>query len=240
MQCGCDCTQHEDEQQAAVREHHEADAALKRTDLRAWRMRNAARIVAEAEAAGEFVQETNIDPIRGAELSSCGACGNCPGFVVRYCTSLAHISDVMMWCAACGCGCEAHSVDAAWDEAERARQQQEEYFTQQRQDARRREAARARDQALGCTTADPERARALRMLGLRDGAGSREVAKAYKRLALRHHPDKQPKAASKDARARAARRFVEVTHAYRSLEAMLEADVAAAAAEPRSMASRHR
>ena len=72
MQCGCDCTQHEDEQQAAVREHHEADAALKRTDLRAWRMRNAARIVAEAEAAGEFVQETNIDPIRGAELHNVG------------------------------------------------------------------------------------------------------------------------------------------------------------------------
>ena len=216
--CGCPDTLHETEEQADAREQLEADEQLKRTDVREWRLRNAARLVAEAEAQGELVQSTAVDPIRGCELHDCGGCDGCPGFVIRYCTSLAHTSEVMMFCSNCGCGCDQHLMSTKWKAQEEDRKAEEERFYRHREETQRRIDAHYRAKLAQ----DSERTRHLRTLGLGARATGKAAARAYRRLALRFHPDKQRAGASDEARRQAAQRFVAVTEAFKKVSAMLE------------------
>eukprot|EP00793_Prasinoderma_coloniale_P002444 PRCOL_00001926-RA len=216
--CGCPDTLHETEEQADAREQLEADEQLKRTDVREWRLRNAARLVAEAEAQGELVQSTAVDPIRGCELHDCGGCDGCPGFVIRYCTSLAHTSEVMMFCSNCGCGCDQHLMSTKWKAQEEDRKAEEERFYRHREETQRRIDAHYRAKLAQ----DSERIRHLRTLGLGARATGKAAARAYRRLALRFHPDKQRAGASDEARRQAAQRFVAVTEAFKKVSAMLE------------------
>jgi hypothetical protein len=63
---------------------------------------------------------------------------------------------------------------------------------------------------------DSERARALRVLGIREGADARSVARAFRKLAAEAHPDRHPW--SSDAETHAfKRRFVELSAAYHYL-----------------------
>lgn len=79
--------------------------------------------------------------------------------------------------------------------------------------------ARARDRRPDASDAAPaERARALSMLGLDLGATAAEVHEAWKRLALRFHPDRHAGAPAAEKKALSLR-LVELTQAYQTLRA---------------------
>lgn len=65
---------------------------------------------------------------------------------------------------------------------------------------------------------DPARARALRVLGLDDGANREAVRRAFRARALKLHPDRFP-GASASERAHLMRRFAELSAAYHALVA---------------------
>jgi curved DNA-binding protein CbpA len=62
------------------------------------------------------------------------------------------------------------------------------------------------------------RARAARLLGISEDAGGDEVRRAFRRAALRLHPDRHPHAPTAE-RKRLERAFTEVTRACRLLGA---------------------
>lgn len=68
----------------------------------------------------------------------------------------------------------------------------------------------------GGASDDWERARALRVLGLEEGADARSIARAFRRLAAEAHPDRHPRSSSEQARA-FKRRFAELSAAYHYL-----------------------
>ena len=65
-------------------------------------------------------------------------------------------------------------------------------------------------------TVDPQRAAALRTLGIADGADIEAIKRAYRRLARALHPDLQP-GIDEQRRRSLERRFAELTAAYESL-----------------------
>jgi hypothetical protein len=78
---------------------------------------------------------------------------------------------------------------------------------------------RARDRGEGASgprRRDPVRERALRTLGLTEGATSRDVQDAFRRLAGRAHPDRFPGASTEEKEA-LARRFSAISSAYHAL-----------------------
>ena len=54
----------------------------------------------------------------------------------------------------------------------------------------------------------------LSILGIEDGASQDDIKKAYKKLALKYHPDKQDPSASDDEKQAAETKFKEVAEAY--------------------------
>ena len=167
----------------------------------------------------------------------CGACGECPGFciVYRWPTYLpptggsksaklwsqsqdatlpphrscdASVPDVMFFCSRCGCRAEAHAVDPAWQAAEALRLRQEAAAAAQRAQQQQHQHQAAPGQAAREREAYAE-------LGLSPGADPRSVARAFKRLALTCHPDKQ--AGQGQQEGAAAERFLRITRAYKLL-----------------------
>lgn len=64
--------------------------------------------------------------------------------------------------------------------------------------------------------ADPVRGRCLTVLELPEAATSDEVRRAFRRLAVRFHPDRHPEASREDRR-EMLRKFAELSHAYHVL-----------------------
>ena len=54
----------------------------------------------------------------------------------------------------------------------------------------------------------------LSILGIEDGASQDDIKKAYKKLALKYHPDKQDPSASDDEKQVAETKFKEIAEAY--------------------------
>lgn len=61
------------------------------------------------------------------------------------------------------------------------------------------------------------RERSLEILGLKSGASTGEIKRAYRRLALKYHPDKQPQNATEEQRAKAEEMFRKINEAYNCL-----------------------
>ena len=146
-----------------------------------------------------------------AKRGICSECKSCPGFRIYFSTTDANDPEVMFYCSVCGCRAESHPVDSEWQQQEERRKKAEA--------AAAAAAARARQAySTATTTHRREEAEAYAVLGLHYGADSKAVTRAYKRLALKLHPDKlaqsnnDPEAASEAHSA-----FVKITQAYRLL-----------------------
>jgi hypothetical protein len=129
----------------------------------------------------------------------------------------ANNPEVMFYCSLCGCAANEHDVDASWQAEEEQRRAAREAASAAATAQRRASAAAAG----GATAAAMQQeADAFAELGLPLGADAKSVARAYKRLALRLHPDKQQQAAangaapSQEQAAAAKERFVKVAAAY--------------------------
>ena len=228
--CGCVAEAHETAAQAAARQRIEAERARRaaeRADAAATQRRR--RVLAAEQRASESVgvqdatevlQRTSADSITGAERGACTSCTACPGFEVWYRTRDCGDPNVMFFCSRCGCDASAHAISAAW---QRSREEEEE---------RRRaaEAAAARQRARDASAAHgtgrrdadaAERRQHLAALGLGPTATQAQAGKAYRRLALKYHPDKQ-QAWRGDAKkqAQAAAQWQAVSAAWRGLQSM--------------------
>ena len=120
----------------------------------------------------------------------------------------------MFFCSRCGCEAALHAVCSQWaarDAAKRAAAAAAAAAAW-----RRSEAAHAAAQAHA-QGGSAMRAKHLSALGLRPDASLAQAGAAYKRLALRYHPDKQTQ---RDAAAQAAAsaRFCRISTAWRELQ----------------------
>jgi len=245
---GCDCTGHETEEEATAREiaaqqakerkerikkqreereqqrqrHHQPPPSPETQRMK--RVVTAAARKAASEEAGEPLQCTDCDIITQSKRGTCISCKACSGFKIYYKSTDANNPEVMLFCSVCGCASDSHPVDSSWEQQESARREAENA-------AGARAAARARHsfnaQAAASAAAQKEEADAYAALGLRYGADATAVTRAYKRLALKLHPDKVniarrnsgqgqgDQGGETEAAAHAA--FVKVTQAYKLL-----------------------
>lgn len=122
----------------------------------------------------------------------------------------------MFFCSRCGCRADAHAVDPAFQAAEAQRLRQEATAAA----AAAAQRAQQQPQPAPAQAARLRECEAYAELGLAPGADPRSVARAFKRLALAFHPDKQTAAVwqgqAEDARV-AADRFLRITRAYKLL-----------------------
>lgn len=223
--CGCDCSQHETENEAAARKERvrRAQERLQRQRSsaseaedpqiqRSQRVAAAARRREEAEAMGEPVLVTDCDVLTHARRGPCTECPDtapCPGFQIHYRTTDANKPEVMFYCSMCGCRADAHGVDEAWKREEERRKASE---------AAAANAARARQLAGNAAlAARREEAEAYAILGLHFGADEKAVVKAYKRLALKLHPDKRGSRGAQAGEDGGHEDFVDVKRAYQLL-----------------------
>ncbi|KAL4542144.1 hypothetical protein Ndes2526B_g06626 [Nannochloris sp. 'desiccata'] len=248
--CGCDCTAHETEEEATSREAAEQQAKERQERIkqqredrrqrhhqpppspeteRIKRVVAAAARKAAAEEAGEPLQCTDCDVLTQSKRGTCISCKACSGFKIYYSSTDANNPEIMLYCSICGCTAESHPVDSSWEQKESARREAENA-------AAARAAARARHsfnvQATASAAARKEEADAYDVLGLHYGADSTAVTRAYKRLALKLHPDKlihttrrnnggdeggEGEGGDEVAKAAAHAAFVKVTQAYKLL-----------------------
>lgn len=111
---------------------------------------------------------------------------------------------------------ERHAREQRRREEAQARQQWErEERERQEQERREREEEYARSRRERPSFGDPA-SRALRVLGLEDGASRQEIKKAYRRLAQLHHPDRVFSQGERRV-ASAAQRFQRIQQAYETL-----------------------
>jgi len=252
-QCGCDCTAHETEKEATSREIAQQQAKERqerikkqREERQQQRQRHhqpppspeterikrvvaAAARKAAAEDGGEPLQCTDCDILTQSKRGTCISCKACSGFKIYYSSTDANNPEIMLYCSLCGCSAESHPVDSSWEQKESARREAENA-------AAARAAARARHsfsaQATASASARKEEADAYAVLGLHYGADAKAVTRAYKRLALKLHPDKVSIARRNsgqreedeggegvggEAEAAAHAAFVKVTQAYKLL-----------------------
>lgn len=115
----------------------------------------------------------------------------------------------MFYCSACGCRSDQHAIDAEWQQHETAKRAAEAAA------AERRQASAAASSGVAAAARKAE-AEAFATLGLPLGADAKSINRAYKRLALQLHPDKQQRVSAAEAEAAAAH-FVRVAAAYKLL-----------------------
>ncbi len=158
----------------------------------------------------EALHRSSCDSISGAERGECTFCAACPGFEIWYRSRDASDPEVMFFCSRCGCEAALHTVSVQWAAQDAARRAAEAATRQRAQRAAEAGAAAAQRNAAGA------RAQHLAALGLRSDATDKQAAAAYRRLALKWHPDKH---ATRDAasQAAAAARFCRLTDAFRGL-----------------------
>ncbi|PRW33332.1 stress-induced-phospho 1 [Chlorella sorokiniana] len=178
-------------------------------DDRQRRVAAAAQRRAEAEATGDVLQDSDCDMLTQQRRTTCGGCSACPGFRLLFRGCDANDPEVMFYCSACGCRSDQHAVDSEWQRHEEARRAAEAAASERRQAA----AAGGGAAAVAARKAEAE---AFATLGLSLGADAKSINRAYKRLALQLHPDKQQRASRAEAEAAAAR-FVRVAEAYKLL-----------------------
>ncbi|GAB4823241.1 hypothetical protein N2152v2_010287 [Parachlorella kessleri] len=252
--CGCDCGQHETEQEGDLREMRELRArqraerqARQRAEqqstggtsagpaagvktggqedtaaVRAKRVAAAAARSQAAEESGEMLQTTDSDMLTHARRGKCGGCSGCPSFCIHFRSCDANDPEVMFYCSACGCRAEDHEVDTTWAKEQTKKQQREDAAAQRAKQTHHAQQAGFRQQQAQLFKQEAE---AYAVLGLQQGADMKSVARAYKRLALQLHPDKQQQqqgAGSKPdpdatSAAAAAEKFVRVAAAYKLL-----------------------
>ena len=206
--CGCDASAHctvEEFDKIRRKQRRDAEAKSSAEEIRRERVRIAAERVADAEANGECICETSSDMLTGAERRACESCTECTGFRVIFRESDAMNPDVMFYCSMCGCSYETHVVCSAWQ------REQESKRVKFERDTKARRAAREREQANVCTDS-----KHFATLNLSPGASKRDIAKAYKILALKYHPDKHA-GKGESERKRAALNFIRATEAFKAL-----------------------
>jgi hypothetical protein len=180
-----------------------------------------AAAAAAAVAAGreeEALLRSNADTISGAERDACSCCAACPGYEIWYTRADASNPEVMFFCSRCGCAAGAHAVCAAWARADEAARRRTEAAHRANAQARASAQAAYADSAMDARAA--RRAAHLALLGAPPNASRAVAAAAYRRQALRWHPDKQT--GGDAARQAAAARFCAVADAWRQLCAMEE------------------
>ena len=205
--CGCDasahCSREEfDKIQRKQRIDAEARASAKQTRLE--RVRLSAERVADAEANGECVCETTSDMLTGSERRGCQSCTECSGFRVIFRESDAMNPEVMFYCSMCGCSYDKHAICTTWQREQDFKRMQFERET------------KARQAALEARAQGGAESKHFATLKLAPGASKRDIANAYKVLALKFHPDKHANE-SESERKRAALNFIRVTEAFKAL-----------------------
>jgi tetratricopeptide (TPR) repeat protein len=205
--CGCDasahCSREEfDKIQRKQRIDAEARASAKQTRLE--RVRLSAERVADAEANGECVCETTSDMLTGSERRGCQSCAECSGFRVIFRESDAMNPEVMFYCSMCGCSYDKHAICTTWQREQDFKRMQFERET------------KARQAALEARAQGGAESKHFATLKLAPGASKRDIANAYKVLALKFHPDKHANE-SESERKRAALNFIRVTEAFKAL-----------------------
>ena len=217
--CGCDASSHATRRETiASRRAASAfeTAAASETAARASRVAAAASRARRAAREGLILHETNVDAMNGAVRVACGDCGpaRCPAFRVTYLDGDTLDPEVMLHCSTCGCASSAHDTCPTWRAETEAREAAGRRRAEEAAAARR---TRAAEEATRNGDEDA-RAKDLRALGLdarEIGASDAEVARAYRRAALRYHPDKQ--GGDDAARERATEMFVAATEAFERL-----------------------
>ena len=226
--CGCVAEDHETAAQAAARQRTEAERARRaaeRADTAAAQRRRRVQAAeqrasesVDAQDATEVLQRTSADSITGAERGACASCTACPGFEVWYRTRDCGDPNVMFFCSRCGCDASAHAISAAW---QRSKEQEERRRAAEAAAARQRARDASAAHGAGRRDADAaERRQHLAALGLGPTATQAQAGKAYRRLALKYHPDKQAWQGDAKKKAHAAAQWQAVSAAWRGLQAM--------------------
>lgn len=122
----------------------------------------------------------------------------CPGFRILYRTTDANNPEVMFYCSLCGCRAEDHEIDATWKAEEESRRrvaEQAAAYHQQQQYTQHNNRGRSSSSGSGGGGRGGQIARAqeleaLQVLGLGMNADTKAITRAYKKLALKLHPDK--------------------------------------------------
>ena len=189
------------------------DAEAEEEAARLQRVSKCASRVREARERGDTIRETHADAVSGAELAGCERCGpvRCRRFRCAFAEVDATNPECVMFCSDCGCAAASHPVCAEW-----AKRNDEKLAAQARAHARARAAANAAEERRARRRGDGDaaaqtRTRDLAALGLQpgsEGVGAHALARAYKKAALRWHPDKKGGDAEK---------FVAAAEAFRRL-----------------------
>ena len=140
-------------------------------------------------------------------------------FTVIHTCADTHDPEVMAYCSICGCKYDSHPTTARWrqekeagERADRARYER----VRAAQDAQ--DAARFEESAMEANNKwETKMYAALGIDSPRNGISRKELDRAYRKCALRWHPDKFHGNASDGEKREATRRFVEAADAYRRL-----------------------
>lgn len=218
-ECGCYACDHETTEEAERREIA-MEKSRRMQELLHRRKRNermrrveaAQRRKEDSMLSEDFLEETRMDGLQHVCRAACKGCDECPGFRIWYRPSSTDSTDadVMFYCSMCGCSALDHEVDAQWEEEERRRKLQ----AAQEESARRSYTRHYQSQRRMQVEEDRRRQASLDVLGLSSTATPREISRAYRRLALRWHPDKH----NGDVKVAQAQ-FLRVTEAFRHLSA---------------------
>lgn len=218
-ECGCYACDHETTEEAERREIA-MEKSRRMQELLHRRKRNermrrveaARRRKEESMLSEDFLEETRMDGLQHVCRAACKGCDECPGFRIWYRPSSTDSTDadVMFYCSMCGCSALDHEVDKQWEEEERRRKLQ----AAREESARRSYTRQYQSQRRMQVEEDRRRQASLDVLGLSSTATPREISRAYRRLALRWHPDKH----NGDVKVAQAQ-FLRVTEAFRHLSA---------------------
>ena len=205
--CGCDASAHcsrEEFDKIQRKQRIDAEARANAKQTRLERVRLSAERVADAESNGECVCETTSDMLTGSERRGCQSCADCSGFRVIFRESDAMNPEVMFYCSMCGCSYDTHAICTTWQREQDFKRIQFERET------------KARQAALKARAQGGAESKHFATLRLAPGASKRDIAKAYKVLALKFHPDKHANE-SESERKHAALNFIRVTEAFKAL-----------------------
>lgn len=184
--------------QSDTSDHHDEQNSKVFTDQRMDRVHAASLRQRVALESGDIIQESDCDVLSQARRTKCLKCvDECPGFKIVYRSIDANDPDVMFFCSNCGCASSDHEIDPCWYKEEEERQAN---------------AAKAQQLHHAGFVASfqlkKEESEALSVLGLTMGADEKSIRRAYKKLALKCHPDKM------DSK---AENFLTLTNAYNLL-----------------------